>query len=140
MVSLTVFVLSILIPTPGALAAQTAQSAHTASPASSEVNRTQVTIEAAAGTTLDGGTVVSTSVGVRARSWLTLLAEGEAFHLPTRHSVFATSDGYYGVSDERGFTTYMFGGEMRIGVPVNRRVTPFGAVGIGAGRWESNVE
>jgi hypothetical protein len=83
--------------------------------------------------------VVSTSVGVSPAPWLTLLAEGEAFHVATRHSTFVSSYGY-GTSAARGFTTYTAGGEIRIGAPATRRVTPYGALGMRAGTWQSNVD
>jgi hypothetical protein len=115
--------------TPGALAAQT----------SSEASRPRATLEAAGGTTRNGGYVLSTSAGFSPARWLTLLAEGEALHIPTRHSSF-TAGGGYGFSDARGFTTYELGGVVRIGAPMTRRVAPYGTVGIGAGTWRSNVD
>lgn len=115
--------------TPGALAAQT----------SSEGWRPRATLEAAGGTTRHGGYVLSTSAGFSPAPWMTLLAEGEALHIPTRHSTFTTPGGY-GVSASRGFTSYELGGVVRIGMPITRRVAPFGTAGIGAGTWRSNVD
>jgi hypothetical protein len=118
---------------PALLAAQTPRPAQTRA---TEVPRSHVTIEGAAGTTLDGGFVVSAAAGVSPTPWLTLLAEGQTFHLPTRHRTFASGGGY----GESVFTTWAFGGEMRIGVPVTRRLTPYGVVGMSTGTWKSNVD
>jgi hypothetical protein len=125
---------------PAVLSAQTAARSSGAWSTSEARGLPRFTLEGAAGSTLGDGPVVSISGGVSPSPWVMLLAEGEVFHVPSQHRTFVTSDGYHGASVRRGFTTYVFGGEMRIGAPVGRRVTPYGAVGMGIGTWRSNVD
>jgi hypothetical protein len=92
------------------------------------------TVEVTAGSTLRGGSVQSASVGFLPAPWLTLLVQGERFHEPTRVNYFEN-----GSSISRGFTTLVVGGEVRVGVPTSRRVSGYGALGLGTGTWQSNV-
>jgi hypothetical protein len=83
--------------------------------------------------------VLSASAGVSPAPWLTLLATGESFHVPTRHSTFVSDYGY-GSSVRRGFTTFVLGGEVRVGAPIRGRVTPYFALSMGGGGWRGNQE
>jgi hypothetical protein len=131
---------STVVLVPGLLGAQTLGLAHGGVAAPIEARRTtHRTLEATAGTTLDGGFVVSTSLGVSPVPWLTLLAAGESYHVPTRYSTFASDYGY-GSSVSRGFTTFVLGGEVRVGSPARRRVSQYLAIGLGGGAWRGNQE
>lgn len=124
--------------TPGLLNAQTLASVPAQASSERHTGR-RGTLEGTAGTTLDGGFVVSASGGVAPASWLMLLVQGESFHVPTRHSTWVADYGY-GTSATRGFTTFVLGGEVRVIAPVARRVVPYVALGISAGTWQSNVD
>ena len=93
------------------------------------------TLEGTAGLTPWGGYVQSASVGFYVAPWVTLLVQGERFHVPTRHRTFVN-----GSSISRGFTTLVLGGEARVGVPLSGRVSGYVALGIGAGAWGSHVD
>src|SRR5688572_26343803 len=127
-----IIVLSLILAlTPGLLAAQTLVGGYSAAPSTGAGKRV---LEATAGSTTQGGDVQSASVGFSPSPWVTLLVQGERFHLPTRHRTFPN-----GSSITRGFTTLILGGEIRVGVPTSRRVSGYAALGIGGGAWESNV-
>ena len=119
---------------PGLLAAQTLPGGYPA--ASARDTRTaKATLEATAGLTSRGDYVQSASVGFSPAPWVTLLVQGERFHVPTRYRTFDN-----GSSISRGFTTLVLGGEVRAGVPTSGRVSGYVALGIGAGAWGSNVD
>lgn len=119
---------------PGRLAAQTLPGAYPA--ASARDTRTaKGTLEGTAGLTSRGDYVQSASVGFSPAPWVTLLVQGERFHVPTRYQTFVN-----GSSISRGFTTLVLGGEVRVGVPTSGRVSGYVALGIGAGAWGSNVD
>ena len=79
--------------------------------------------------------VEAASVGFSPSPWVTLLVQGERFHVPTRHRTFPN-----GSSTTRGFTNLVLGGEVRLGVPTSGRVSGYAALGIGGGAWGSNVD
>ena len=128
-------VLSVMLAlTPGLLAGQAlADEPIAASARSARVARR--TLEGSAGVTLGGGYVQSASLGLAPSPWLTLLVQGERFHVPTRHKIYPN-----GSSITRGFTTLVMGGEVRVGAPVSRRVFAYSALGLGIGEWGSNVD
>jgi hypothetical protein len=130
----TVVLSVILALTPGLLAAQTLPGGHAAAPAR-DTHAGRRTLEATAGSTSGGGYVLSTSAGFSPTPWVTLLAQGEAFHVPTRHT-----ESFHGTSTTRGFTTLLLGGEVRVGPPVSGQVSGYAAFGIGGGGWGSNVD
>lgn len=119
----------ILTLAPGVVAAQTLGAS------TRETRRTRFTLEAPAGSTTRGGDVESASVGFSPLPWLTLLVRGERFHNPTRIEYFPN-----GGSISRGFTTHLLAGEIRVGTPASGRVSPYAALGMGAGTWGSNVD
>src|SRR5688572_4735668 len=129
----TVVLSLILALTPGLLAAQSLAGGYSAASVRS-TGAAKRTLEGTAGSTTQGGDVQSASVGFSPSPWVTLLVQGERFHLPTRHRTFPN-----GSSITRGFTTLILGGEIRVGVPTSRRVSGYAALGIGGGAWESNV-
>ena len=119
---------------PGLLAAQTLPGGYPA--ASARDTRTaKGTLEGTAGLTSRGDYVQSASVGFSPAPRVTLLVQGERFHVPTRYRTFAN-----GSSISRGFTTFVLGGEVRVGVPTSGRVSGYVALGMGAGAWGSNVD
>ena len=118
--------------TPALLAAQTLGGGQPAPARNSGPAR--LTLEGAAGLTLQRGDVQSASAGFSPVPWLTLLVQGERFHVPTRVSYFQN-----GSSISRGFTTLVLGGEVRVTAPMSARVSVYTGLGMGAGRWGSNV-
>jgi hypothetical protein len=130
----TVVLSLILALTPGVLVGQTLADERIAASAR-DTRVARGTLEGAAGVTLGGGHVQSVSLGFAASPWLTLLVQGERFHVPTRHEEFPN-----GSSITRGFTTLVLGGEVRVGGPVSRRVSAYTALGVGIGAWGSNVD
>jgi hypothetical protein len=127
----TVVLSLILALAPGLLGAQTLVGGYSAA---RHTGAAKGTLEGTVGSTTQGGDVQSASVGFSPSPWVTLLVQGERFHVPTRHRTFAN-----GSSTTRGFTTLVLGGEVRIGVPTSRRVAGYAALGIGGGSWGSNV-
>ena len=126
----TVVLSVILALTPGLLAAQTLPGGHAGAPAR-DTHAGRRTLEVTAGSTSGGGFLLSTSAGFSPAPWLTLLVQGERFHVPTRHTAFSTT---------RGFTTLVLGGEVRVGPPAPGKVSGYAALGIGAGVSGSNVD
>src|SRR5687767_10664918 len=116
---------------PGLLAAQTLGGGQAAPARNSGPAR--LTLEGAAGLTLQRGYVQSAAAGFSPVPWLTLLVQGERFHVPTRVSYFQN-----GSSVSRGFTTLVLGGEVRVTAPMSPRVSVYTGLGMGAGRWGSN--
>jgi hypothetical protein len=128
-------VLSLMLAlTPGLVAAQTLADGYSAASAR-DTQSGRRTLEGAAGLTTRGDYVQSASAGFSPAPWVTLLVQGERFHVPTRHTTFAN-----GSSISRGFTTLVLGGEIRLGPPSSRRVSGYAALGMGAGAWRSNVD
>ena len=92
-------------------------------------------VNAAGGTTLNGGgTVVSGSVGMAPVSRLELLVGVERIHLPFEREEF--SDGY---SVTRGGTLTFVSGEARLSLFPPGRVSPFLVAGAGGGISRPNV-
>jgi hypothetical protein len=119
---------------PGLLAAQTLPGRHTAASARN-TGAAKLTLEGTAGLTTQGGYVQSASLGFSPSPWVTLLVQGERFHVPTRHRTFSN-----GSSTTRGFTSLLLGGEVRVGLPTSGRVSGYAALGVGGGAWGSNVD
>jgi hypothetical protein len=117
---------------PGLLAAQTLPGGYPAR----GTRTAKGTLEGTAGSTFQGGYVQSASVGFSPAKWVTLLVQGERFHVPTRYRTFVNG----GSSITRGFTTLVLGGEVRVGIPTSRRVSGYVALGMGRGAWGSNVD
>lgn len=90
------------------------------------------TVEAAAGLTTQADAIVSAAVGYSPIRALTFVFEVERLHVPKETTFF---DNGRGVSVQSGFTSNMFNGQLRATLPVNRRLSVYGMVGMGAGTW-----
>ena len=121
------FILALALAlTPGLAGAQTAGSS-----LSQESSRHRpLTVEASAGVTTQLDPVVSAAVGYSPFRALTFVFEAERLHVPREVTFFPN-----GRSERSGFTSYMFNGQARVTVPINRRVAVYGMAGLGRGVW-----
>ena len=89
------------------------------------------TVEAAAGLTTQFDPVMSAAAGFSPFRALTFAVEAERLHVPREVNVYEN-----GFSERPGFTAYMVNGQARVTLPINRRLSAFGMVGLGAGTWD----
>ena len=126
-------VLVVLAPNIGA--AQTLATAQAAR-VTDEDRLRWFSVHAGAGSTLlDGGSVVSLSVGFSPSRRFTVLVGGERTHLPTRSERFP--DG--GFSATRGGTLNLVSVEARFSLRDQGRIAPYIGAGFGAGTSRPNV-
>ena len=90
------------------------------------------TVEGAAGLTTQADAIVSAAVGYSPLRALTFVFEAERLDVPTETTYF---DNGRGISVQSGFTSNMFNGQARVTLPISRRLSVFGMLGLGAGTW-----
>jgi hypothetical protein len=90
-------------------------------------------VEAGGGFTTQFDPVISAAIGYSPVRAVTFLFEAERLHVPREVNFFEN-----GMSVRPGFTSYMFYGQVRATVPINRRVSLFGLAGFGRGVWDRN--
>jgi hypothetical protein len=81
------------------------------------------------------GHAISAAFGYAPAAWLELLVNVERDHLPFQFERFP--DG--GTAATRGGTMTFVSGELRAGLPADRRVSPFAMLGFGGGSSRPNV-